>query len=367
LQIVLRSGISCFDLFTRKTTKMLKNLLGIICVFFALGQLTAQDLIPLQSTDAKVGVQLEREENSPLPELVSLQGAKSVVIDTLFPPIFADTCANTVTLFSTAEGYVFGTNEFLDLEKAQLFSLGEERTFNVTEVFVAFAVADTGIADRKVLINIYAGLPEDGMSFGELLGSSDSVLVSDLRVSQSAIQFTSFSFSTPVTVTDDDFLVSVDVFDLYGEDVTGNVGIFSTRDGCGDGTNVFELFPTQDGGLGWNTINANWGGLDAEMLVGVIIDDDVTSVDRRVTDYGIEVYPNPAREMVTLNVKTNLTADFTASLTDLNGRELRRDILRTVAGTGMLQWTVKDLPNGLYLYHLDGPEGRQSGKLIIGN
>ncbi|MTB50204.1 T9SS type A sorting domain-containing protein [Lewinella sp. W8] len=346
---------------------MLKNLLGLLCFVFAFGQLAAQEITPIQTTDAKVGIQLLEGERLPLPELVSRQENKAV-IDTLFPDIFADTCANTVTLFTTqGGGYLFGSNEFFDLEKAQLFTLPEEQTFNVTEVLVAFGEVGADIADRKVVINIYGGLPEDGMSFGEYLGSSDSVLVSDLLVDENAILFTSFPFSTPVTVTDDDFFVSVDFFDVYGEDISDDLGILSTRDGCGDGTNVFELFPTQDMNLAWNTVNANWNGLNAEMLVGVVIDDDVTSVDRRVADYGMRVFPNPAREMVTLNVNAPTAAEFTASLTDLNGRELRREVLRTVAGNGTLEWSVEDLPNGLYLYHLDGPEGRQSGKLMIGN
>lgn len=345
---------------------MLKNLLGLLCFVFAFGALSAQEAIPIQTSSAKEGLQILTGAPLPLPELVPRQEAKAV-IDTLFPTIFADTCANSVVGFTTqGGGYVFGSNEFFDLEKAQLFTLQEERTFNVTEVLVAIADADADIANQKIVINIYGGLPEDGMSFGEYLGSSDSVLVSDLRIDESAILFTSFPFSTPVTVTDDEFFVSVDFFDVYGEDVDGNVGVLSTADGCGDGTNVFELFPTQEMSLAWNTVNANWNGLNAEMLVGVIIDDDVTSVDRRVTEYGLQVYPNPARDVVSLNVNTGSSTDFIASLTDLNGRELRREILRTVAGTGNLEWTINDLPNGLYLYHLDGPAGRQSGKLMIG-
>ena len=56
---------------------------------------------------------------------------------------------------------------------------------------------------------------------------------------------------------------------------------------------------------------------------------------------------------------------YTARLTDLSGRLLR---VTSPAATGGVQyqvdWSLADLPAGLYLYHIDGPEGRQSGKLV---
>lgn len=297
---------------------------------------------------------------------VPVDVSKLLVPDTVFPAVLGLECATTaVTFFSDTSGtlgFLYGSNQFQDVEKLQRITLDEAKTFDVTEVFVAFSTADAAVQDQKIVINIYSDLNENGGI--SALGASDSVLISDLNIGDDAPFFSNFTFSTPVRLTDAaSFLVSVDVADVYNAP-SGNIGIFSTQEDCGSGENSLEIFPT-DTGFGFNTILGNWN-LNAEMFVGAVIDiqGDPSSVRNQVADYQAQLSPNPVSDHVQLNF-TAAAPRITASLFSVSGQLLREQDVVTVAGRGQVNWDLSNLPSGLYLYRLEGPAGIQSGKLMV--
>ncbi|MEM9528198.1 MAG: T9SS type A sorting domain-containing protein, partial [Bacteroidota bacterium] len=292
--------------------------------------------------------------------------SKLLVPDTVFPATLDLDCASQATAFfsdtSGTLGYLFGSNQFGDVEKLQRITLSETQSFEVTDVFVAFAVADEEVLDRKIVVNIYSDLNESGSIAP--LGASDSIAVRDLSIGEGSAFFTQFPFSNPVQITDaSSFLVSVDVADVYNAS-TGNIGIFHTEPDCGSGENALEIFPT-DMGFGFNTILANWN-LNAEMFVGAIIDveGDPTSTRNLSADYQVQLSPNPTDDKVQLNF-TSDAAKITTRLFSTSGQLLREQVVPTVAGSGQVDWDLSDLPSGLYLYRLEGPAGVQSGKVMV--
>lgn len=320
----------------------------------------AQERSPVQqtrTTAAPAAMELTQEVPSDL--------RKSVVLDTVFPAALALDCASMATGFfsdtSGTLGFLFGSNQFGDVEKLQRITLSEAQTFDVTEVFVAFSDADPTVLDQKIVVNIYSDLSASGSI--SALGASDSVAIRDLSIGEGTPFFSNFTFSTPVRLTDaSSFLVSVDVADVYNA-TSGNIGIFSTEQNCGSGENALEIFPT-DMGFGFNTILGNWN-LNAEMFVGAIIDvQDATSVSNRTADYQLQLSPNPADDRVQLNF-TSDAPRVTTSLFSASGQLLREQVVTTVAGRGQVNWDVADLPAGLFLYRLAGPDGIQTGKVMV--
>ncbi len=323
----------------------------------------AGQILPGNSTDRTVGDRYETTVE--MPGIGDFD--KSVVADTLFPTIFESSCADTLQIFfadTTRFGFLNGTNNFFDLEKLQRITLEEQTNFSISEALVAFAVADSAIFDRNVFVNIFA---DDGGEdpLGDILGSSDTLTVRE--IAQGGF-FSRFPFSTAVELTDaSSFILGVNFADAYfneldSVDYVGNLAIFSTDIGCGDGNNSFEIFPTANG-LSYNTILGNWD-VDLEFSVGVIVDrDPFTSTRTPLANYDATATPNPATNDLAITFNAPGNEQLTASLLTNDGRVVRSQSVR--AGAGRVEWSVADLPAGLYLYQLTGSAGVQTGKVVV--
>ncbi|WP_168797419.1 T9SS type A sorting domain-containing protein [Neolewinella litorea] len=296
-----------------------------------------------------------------------LRSPAKAVVDTIIPDILLDTCARRVAAFgiTDVDGFVTGSNGYGDIAKLQRLEYNSDEPYAITAVGVAFAGFDSTIANTFLRAFVFDDLQADS-SFGAFLGESDSLRVSDILLPTTRLEFTYFTFPEPVIVENDSFLVGIDFGGTYDTAEEGYVGIYHTRQDCGDGRNVFEFFPTQTGGLAFGTLFDNWGGLNIEMIVTAVIDTDInTSTRARLTDYATSISPNPTSRQAVLTFNTTDQGSYTATLTDLTGRQVRESRVQRNGTTARVEWQVSDLPAGLYLYHVDGPSGRQSGKLMV--
>ena len=318
--------------------------------------LTAQRTIPADLT-------------SPPPIDLPAPSLSKFVADTIFPAILLDTCftnpGNGLRGYfdegETYEGFITGSNTYSDYEKLQLLTYDRSETYTINEVITGLyqSKAET-IEEGYLLALIYDKLDGAG-NLGVPLGLSDTLFLDDITFED----FVSFTFSEPVEMTTDSFFVSIDFRGVYADlaDTTGYVGIASTKIDCGSGENVLEIFPFGDE-LYFDTFRENWG-LDLELFVLAVIDTDVTSTRQPLADYGATVFPNPVGDVATVRLSAKSSGKYLATLTDLNGRQLRRSVPEWVGGQQQVDWQVSDLATGMYLYHIDGPEGRQSGKLMV--
>lgn len=189
-------------------------------------------------------------------------------MDTLFAPALELECGNTLADYIITDewGSVSGMNGYTDLQKAQRFSYEGATTYSVNEVGVWFSAGEV-IEDGEIAVNIYSVSP--GGAPGSLLGTSDPLNVSDLYIpgEEDALEPTQFSFSTPALVTDDQFFVSVDFTALY--ETRDTVAIFSTEDGCGDGTSTWELLSDN---TTWSNYISSWE-LNADLAVLAIVEE----------------------------------------------------------------------------------------------
>jgi len=331
----------------------------------------AQQTVPQPGTQSKTPGAVATTASAP--RISSFSNNRSVVLDTIFPDALSLECAAPTLFFSDTsgtEGYVTGSNQFADFEKLQRITLAEPVDVTVNQAIVAFAVVEDSIDNRDIVVNIYTDLGADG-SFGQLVGSSDTLKVSDLVTNDTALVFTTFNFSEPAVLEGvSSFLLSVDVSGVYFDgdgafDPKGNVGIYSTPADCGDGTNLFEIFPTQDGGLAFNSVFANWGMLNIEMYVGAIVDRGTfTSTSTPNADYKVEVFPNPVAQDLTLTFEAPAAGTYTTRVVSTVGSVIRSQEVQTVAGATQVTLPVADLPAGIYLFQVEGSNGVQTGKFV---
>lgn len=131
----------------------------------------------------------------------------------------ADTSA-TVYQFTAdnSVGYPFGSGTvsgFNVLGSIQRFVYPSDQPYQVSEVGVAFAVADSLAYNQRLSVRIYNDLNADS-TFGTLLAVSDTILVSEVLLPNSGrIQYTTFTFPNPAVLERDSFLVYVDASDIY--------------------------------------------------------------------------------------------------------------------------------------------------------
>ncbi len=302
-----------------------------------------------------------------------LASPSKMVVDTVFPAIFGDECSlqlGSAQISDEVPGYVIGSNGFGDLAKLQRLVYESDEPYMVTEVFVAFAAFDETIADTYVSVSIFENTNADG-SFGNFIANSDSVRVGDLALPTATnVQFSSFKFSQTAILNQDTFLVAVNLDGTYTAEEDGYLGIFHTLDGCGSGNNSLEFFRTNTGGIAFDSIANVWntpdGPLNVEIALAAAVNTDVTSGSYQpVANYKASISPNPAQDMVTIRFQANQTGRYAGTLTDLNGRSVRHSVLHTGPGQQEFDWETSSLSAGLYLYHIDGPVGRQSGKLMV--
>ena len=297
-----------------------------------------------------------------LPQIRRAEITKSVP-ERIFPvSIGGEECADSIALYSfrveSDSGYVFGTNTLLDQAKIQRFVYPGQDRYQITEVGVAFARPDSMIDDLVLSARIYNDINADS-TLGRLLATSDSVRIGDVIRPDSLIRFTRFTFPNPPVLDRDSFWVYIDFSDVY-EGFGGDIGIYSTLEDCGEGTDVFQVKAN-----GAYTTVENFWGLNAEMFMFTTVDPDVVISTRQpVATYQTTVAPNPTFDQVAISFVPPTSGRYSASLHDLGGRNVRSTASQFYTSDAQINWSLADLPAGLYLYHIDGPQGRQSGKVV---
>lgn len=313
-----------------------------------------------------ISAQFNYQEVNTTPNKVDETYQKSAP-ETILPRSLAESdCDSIVTVFEfnngDLTGFVTGTNSLIEDAKIQRFIYESDTPYSINEIGVAFAVVEDNIGDQTVAVRIYNDINADS-TLGSLIATSDSVLVSDLLLPDAdGIQFSSFTFPEPPVLERDSFWVYLDFSDVY-QAPEGNLAVYSTQDSCGSGTNTFAVFPGQDTNV-TVTFEARYG-LNIEMLILAVVDPDiqVSTPRQSLADYTTTLAPNPTSNRLTLSYQSPGAENFTATITDLAGRTLLKSRASATSGTNTFDWDLSALPAGLYLYHLDGPQGRQSGKV----
>ncbi len=290
---------------------------------------------------------------------------KSVVPDTLVPGIFFDSCSDTLFVVESDDGgYVAGTNDLLDREKAQYILLEDFGPLQILGIVGYFGEVDEAVRGQVLRAKLYAVDLESGGP-GELLGTSEALSVADVQVSDTDFPPTVFTFPLPIASSETELFMAIDFTDIY-EVPAGNIGLLSTQDGCGDGFDAWEKWIDDS----WHALNEEGGwNLNLAFFMGLIVEEATTATDNVLA--GLEswqVFPNPAKEL----------ARFTFSLTEalpnaqftmLNGQGQRvyeQNITRLAAGAHQWSVPVGHLPAGVYFYQLRSTEGLRSGRLLVG-
>jgi len=291
---------------------------------------------------------------------LTYRSGQGLAMDTLFPTIFDDECSDTLWTFqpSTQWGNVFGTNGFLDAEKAQKFKFDDAETYTVFDVGVFFSEALV-VGDGNLRVKIYSVNVRDGGP-DQLLGTSQDIKVSDIQLDDQNLAITFFDLENPIEVNQDAFYISVDFSSLY--ETNDTVGVFHTDVDCGSGEDAWELF----NGL-WGNMFDSWGGLQSEMAVVAFVDFQESTSTEDINDYvSVKTYPSPARDVLNIQYTLQESTPVNIELYGLDGKRVASfQQGRKSTGLHNTQVDVSDWNNGTYLARIITEQGVVTRKVVV--
>lgn len=278
-------------------------------------------------------------------------------------PVAGEACSGTVVPYTANPwGYVAGTNFFEDREKAQRLEFTGSAEFSVIGVLAYFDTPSI-VGDSALTAKVYTVM-ENGAP-GELLATSTPVYATEVvPPSDTSVEFTIFPFNNPAMLESPEFFVSIDFSDLYS--AMDTLGLFSTLDSCGDGSNTFERWA--DGS--WASFDTAWV-LNADLLLEAVVQfgDSTVSADDFVKYRGLRLFPatpNPADDYTVLNYGLDKEQEVRISLIDVAGRALKeiKPGLKS-AGTHQEWISTIDLHPGTYYYRVATTSGSLVSTFMI--
>lgn len=289
--------------------------------------------------------------------------------DTLGGPSWASGTATPTIYNSSGGGYVCGTNGYADIQKAQIFP-------NTTPMFVVgalywFAAKEygSGSSTSKITFRMYAcnGAGTDGggnavtTAPNTVLASQD-VLISALDTGTSLATGTNiWTFASPVA-TSSDFALG---FTMAGLAAGDTVGLVTSTDGDAGG---FDLSWEEWSDNTWHSfLDANNWGLDLDMFILAIVDQNVG-----VNEYynGIKMtqnYPNPAVGSTTINYELqNASENVVLNVYDMTGKLVKSvDQGNQAAGAYSINLGVNELAAGDYIFSLSANGQNLTKKMTV--
>jgi hypothetical protein len=158
--------------------------------------------------------------------------------------------------------------------------------------------------------------------------------------------------------------------DLHVISLTGNDSkIFA-------GTDAGGVFLSVDNGLNWIQVNESLSYLNIPLLAicGSYVFAGTTNGGiwkRPVSEFtmikeinsnsSITIYPNPASDIVTMNIDNTDKADLTLNIYNIIGALVKSEIIKQ----NQQQINVGDLDNGIYMIEIKSKEWIENQKLII--
>ncbi|MEM8582936.1 MAG: T9SS type A sorting domain-containing protein [Bacteroidota bacterium] len=285
----------------------------------------------------------------------SIVGLRGLDIDTLTSPTLFEACSEMVFILEPtgddADGYVAGTNNFLDKEKAIFLTYAGGVPFTVTEVVAYFFPADDAAINDRELVAFISEAEADG-SPGELLAESEPIAVRDLNVEEGVVLPTIFTFSEPVDMSSDEFFVSIDFTDIY-ESPIGNIGLWMTDAGCAyDPNPSWELWED----FSWHNIeDTDTWQEEREWLIGAVVEAQPASTVDQGRNIDLKIGPNPSFGQITIEYEQDRAGRLQVEILTSGSTKINTfDLGRQAAGTISHQLDLSALPDGMYFLRLIG-------------
>jgi len=97
--------------------------------------------------------------------------------------------------------------------------------------------------------------------------------------------------------------------------------------------------------------------------IKVIPLDSLQGIDEPISNFSVNVYPNPAKEWLTLDFNSNIQKQLNVSLVSLDGKEIKT---WSEKYTSKMYLTLSQLSNGIYFLKIRNGAGEVVRKVVVG-
>ena len=257
--------------------------------------------------------------------------------------------------FIPNQGYVSGNNSYGDEAICDYFNSGQP-DFAVTGVIFDLSIAKRTISStEKIQVCIWS---QDGLEGkpGELL-YSDSVQLSNLVDDVANQRLTVIDFNNPIQL-EGPFFMGIFLPKISGD----TVAFWST--GSGKVTLNTAWILTKD--QGWQSAQTLWTpqGSPAFMISNAIYPKicRVSGITDKSTQIPFAIWPNPARDRITIVNQDGMGQVLKYSIFDTFGRKILQD---NITGLPTLNIDVSLLISGMYVIQFYGDHSSFSTRLLI--
>lgn len=282
--------------------------------------------------------------------------------DTLVPSGFLS--SDLYTYYASedaADGYVFGTNTYGDLAKAQRFEV--TGTVNVEELmfFVGYR-SGTGTVGFGLTSADGDGMDADNVAVsnapGTVLAAAEIALD---QVDTATVQL--IALDPPLAISGM-FYAGVDFSDLAN--TGGEIALSSTQENADgvDPNGSWELWSDET----WHAVSGAWG-VSWDMAVAVVIDAGSTNVGSIDRVNGVQMTllgGNPATSNVQVMYDLEDAAKARLVVMDMKGaRVVDTDLGRTMSGEHRMDLDVANWANGTYMVTIFADGLPMTKKLVV--
>ena len=256
---------------------------------------------------------------------------------------------------SADSGYWTGHNEGHITEYAEQFTNSE--LFSMTGIYIMPAIVKYDSLSDKVTVKVWSGSQKP-----ETLIVSKDVPMSFFQ--DSVWNF--IDFDTIVTVNGN-FFAGIEIYydNPSPDSLTDQFAIFQVEDRSNYGQNTAFYFEKDV----WTSYSGTPGpNLYTSLAIEAVLCGEISAISVRSPTtketYGhLNIFPNPAKENITLSVPTGDKITGTLHIYDLTGKALYER--KIPLSTGQITLPLPDLKKGIYLITLETPENLFRNKLVI--
>jgi hypothetical protein len=270
-------------------------------------------------------------------------------------------------------GFVFGTNRYLDMAKASVFTLPDGVTqAQLSQVNIWFGYRRAGLTSETYSIAVYNGTASSGPTGAPV--ASKQFLLKDVISDDSFAaekEPTIHLFDEPVTVPSN-FFVSVE-FGTYDNSGVGRAAVMATD---AQGKRIPEVWEKWSNGS-WNNVSDAWFGqsgnpgnngwymwMEAELGTTVDITEENTEIPSQITLQ--QNYPNPFNPETRIRFMLPDISDVSIDVFDVLGRHVTRLVdSRLEAGLHSVSFNGSGLGSGVYFYRMQAGSTVFTRKMVL--
>ncbi len=276
----------------------------------------------------------------------------------------------TATLYASPNGgFLSGNSGYHESHKAQFFDASSTKPYTVYGFIYWFgykkqesANADSSLIDL-LFYQLDSSTTINNVSYliPKTVFETKQLLVQDIDTSATYTSGANVWMLNEPKATTFPFAGAIS---LQGLNAADTIALYTSTDGDAPVANKsWERW-----GNYWHPIQSNWGvKVDFAIFPIVEIPDSVISVNEVFSNVTMQVYPNPAQELLNVQLNTKMNGKLDIMLLDMTGKVIYQAQPGNVeAGTHALSVPVQSLANGTYLLSIGvNQKNRVTKKVVI--